>query len=57
MVLYTLILQLYFKKWPKAKKKMILSESKNGRKNVISADGKGTVFSMKFLISLFFLKV
>ena len=36
---------------------MILSESKNGRKNVISADGKGTVFSMKFLISLFFLKV
>ena len=51
---YHLVLQFYYKKWEKEKKKMILTkEKKNSTKtkqcyhDMISADGKGTLFIVK----------
>ena len=52
---YPLVLQFYYKKWEKEKKKMILTKEKkkNSTKtkqcyhDMISADGKGTLFIVK----------
>ena len=58
MVFYTLVLQFYWKKWAKEKRRWYLSKEKNWKKKQnsatvrISVDGKWTVFSIKLKLQV-----